>query len=131
MKKWLLITLLITGFGATISTARAQERPMETYRARLSARDHVSSRGERLKKPAAIIRQDRANFHKFGKRDSEDGYDSFFSKSSNRDRLEKLLERGTISRSARNLIVNGNPLIEVQIYKNRVSVSVATGGVWD
>jgi hypothetical protein len=63
----------------------------ETYYARLSGADHFNSRGQRLKSAAAIIRQDRANYHRFNVRDDEDTGDSYFSSKSNRAALERML----------------------------------------
>ena len=47
------------------------------YVARLGSNDHFNSSGKRLTSVAAIIRQDRANFHKLGLRDIEDQNDFF------------------------------------------------------
>jgi hypothetical protein len=127
------VIFIIAALAALVNlggTARADL--IETYTARLSSRDHRSSTGTKLTDPAAIIRQDRANFHKFGKRDSEDQYDSFFSKASNRDKLEKLLKNGSISPTARKSVLNGTPLIRVKIYDDHVEVFVSSGsGIWD
>ena len=51
---------------------------LESYVALLSERDHFNSSGQRLTTAAAIIRQDRANFHRFGLRDPGDEDDTFF-----------------------------------------------------
>ena len=59
------------------------------YQARLSEQDHVSSRGVKLTTVAAILRQDRANYHKFNKRDFDDQHDPFFASAGNRGLLEK------------------------------------------
>ena len=91
---------------------------MESYTARLSANDHFSSKGERLESAAAIIRQDRANYHKFNLRDPEDGEDVFFASAGNRALLEKQLERGTSERSALRAVVNGTPLVKVLIFRS-------------
>lgn len=106
-----LIFVLLTGW-ANADTLR------ETYVAKLSARDHYSSRGEKLTSAAAIIRQDRANYHKFGKRDGADEWDSFFSRKSNRALLESYLKHGSCSRSAVNSIVRGTPTIVVKIFRD-------------
>ncbi|MBV9489074.1 MAG: hypothetical protein JO069_05025 [Verrucomicrobia bacterium] len=97
---------------------------VESYVARLSARDHFNSNGERLQSPAAIIRQDRANFYVFGYRDPEDEPDRFFSSKENRAYLERLLERGRTTPGARRIIVNGTPLVRVDVYENFVTVTV-------
>ena len=100
------------------------ETLLDSYTARLGYRDHFSSHGERLSDPAAVIRQDRANFHRFHKRDSEDQYDNFFGSKSNRATMERMLNRGTITRSAWNAIVNGTPLVHVNIYRHHVDVEL-------
>jgi hypothetical protein len=115
-----LAAIMLTVSGVAV----AQPGPLEVYRARLSARDHFNSQGVRLTSPAAIIRQDRANFHRYGLRDPEDGNDSFFAVASNRDALERFLERGTMSPAARNAIINGTPVIFVEVYPDHVNVWV-------
>jgi len=97
---------------------------VESYTARLSPRDHYNSNGVRLTSAAAIIRQDRANFYVYGMRDSEDEPDSFFSDKSNRARLEQMLENGRATRDALYKVVNGTPLIRVDIYANGINVTV-------
>ena len=89
---------------------------IESYTARLSPRDHYNRNGVRLTSAAAIIRQDRANFYVYGLRDSEDEPDSFFSSKSNRARLEEMLENGRATRDAIDRVINGTPLIRVDIY---------------
>ena len=54
------------------------------YEARLSAQDHTTSDGAKLSDVASILRQDRANYHKFKKRDADDQTDDFFSSAKNR-----------------------------------------------
>jgi hypothetical protein len=115
--------LLVNGFE---TAARAQEPDgvIESYTARLSPADHYNSHGERLRTAAAIIRQDRANFFVYGIRDPEDQDDSFFSNKANRAALERLLERGSTTVDAEQAIVNGTPLIRVEIYRNFINVTV-------
>ena len=105
------------------SPASAQEL-LGSYIARIGPNDHFNSRGVRLKSASAIIRQDRANFHKFGKADAEDEYDSYFDSKANRGRMERMLRNGSSARSAINSIVNHQPLIRVKIYRNSVVVTV-------
>ena len=91
---------------------------VESYTARLGHADHFNSYGERLTSVAAIIRQDRANYHVFGRYDREDERDSFFASKRNRAILESMLQNGRISRAALNEIVNGEPLVKVSIWNN-------------
>ena len=115
MKTFIFVTILAC--ITTMSSAFA-DTLRETYIAKLSTRDHFNSKGKRLTTAAGIIRQDRANFHKFGKRDTGDQSDKFFASASNRALLEKFIERGRSTKSALNKIVNGTPNIVVKIYRN-------------
>jgi hypothetical protein len=124
-------TLLLVLISAVLSaepiqSAHAQNLGnfIESYTARLSARDHFNSNGERLQSAAAIIRQDRANFYVYGLRDSEDQPDSYFSNKGNRARLEQLLDNGRTTPDAIYRVINGTPLIRVDIYTNGISVTV-------
>lgn len=112
--KFLSLSVLASSF--VVNSALAKD-PIESYVARLSAKDHFSSKHERLTSPALIIRQDRANFHKFGKRDDEDESDTFFQNADNRKELQELLERGHTTKEAYRIIVNEEPLIRVNIYE--------------
>lgn len=107
---------------ATPAVALAQ--PIDSYTARLSKADHYNSRGQRLDNVAAIIRQDRANVYVFVARDLEDEEDSFFESKANRAKLERMLNRGTTTRSAKQAILYGTPLIQVEIYPDFVNVTV-------
>jgi hypothetical protein len=100
------------------------EAPVESYVARLSARDHFNSNGQRLTSAAAIIRQDRANFYVYGIRDPEDQPDAFFQSKENRALLESLLEHGRSSPVAIQRVVNGTPLVRVDVYHNFVTVTI-------
>lgn len=88
---------------------------IETYYAFLSADDHYNSKGVRLTAPWQIIRQDRANYHRFGVRDNGDEWDSFFGSATNRARMESMLQNGWISQSASRAIVNGEVWIRVDL----------------
>jgi hypothetical protein len=111
-RSFLLFAVLLS---ASIAPAAAQELK-ESYKALLSEKDHFNSNGERLQTAAAIIRQDRANVHRFGIRDPADQTDVFFADIDNRAALEALIERGSSEPRAINRIVNGTPLVRVDIY---------------
>lgn len=108
----LLLMLLLTSVPAF-----ADKLLIESYVARLGASDHFNSKGARLTSPALIIRQDRANFYKFGRGDEEDEDDNFFRDAQNREILQKLLERGRTTPEAYRAIVNGQPLVRVNVYR--------------
>jgi hypothetical protein len=58
------------------------------YVADIQEQDLYSSSGARLQKAAQVMRQDRANVHKFGLGSEMDTHDGFFRSSSNRTLLE-------------------------------------------
>ncbi|NLS15041.1 hypothetical protein HGP16_00540 [Rhizobium sp. P40RR-XXII] len=121
MKK-LVLSFLLT--FAMFDTAAAQStikrdgsaRLIESYRAYIGSDDLYNSKGERLTAPWQIIRQDRANYHAYRRRDRGDQGDSFFSQASNRQKLEAMLADGNIADDAGNIIVRGNVWIKVDIY---------------
>jgi hypothetical protein len=115
--------LLAAGIALAACPASASEL-LETYFARLSSADHFNSNGQRLTDVAAIIRQDRANFHAYGIRNADDQSDKFFASKANRAKLEAMLRSGTVTPAARSAIVNGTPIIYVEIYDDFVNVSL-------
>jgi S1-C subfamily serine protease len=106
--------LLLVSLPGT--TCYSQEL-LTSYQARLSKRDHFSSKGTRLTTAPAIIRQDRANFHVLGLRDPEDEPDQVFDTLENRQALEELLNRGQIDSETMAQIVSGTPLVRVEVYR--------------
>jgi hypothetical protein len=117
MLKNLTIALAISGTLFIPMTSQAQQ-PIGSYVALLSEADHFSFAGQRLTSAAAIIRQDRANYHRYGIRDPEDGDDTFFRDADNRDALEQMLERGRADPDVIARIVNGTTKIRVDIYQS-------------
>jgi S1-C subfamily serine protease len=90
-----------------------------SYTALLSEADHFNSKGQRLTTAAAIIRQNRANFHRFGIRSPEDQDDPFFASEGNRAALERMLDRGRADQGVTDRIVNGPPvLVRVDIFQS-------------
>jgi hypothetical protein len=100
-----------------LNSLREGDVIVASYKAHLSSQDHFSSNGSRLSNAAAVIRQDRANFHKFGLRDAQDQSDDFFANSSNRKALEQMLKRGNISPGLSEAIINGRPFVIVKVIR--------------
>ncbi|RUW21438.1 hypothetical protein EN858_03330 [Mesorhizobium sp. M4B.F.Ca.ET.215.01.1.1] len=114
--------LLATVLGT--STARA-DYMLGSYVARISERDHQASDGYPLDSAAQMVRQDRANWHKFHRRDRDDEGDAWFRSNEDRADLERMLKRGgAMSGATRRAIINGEPLIQVDVYSNSVYVSI-------
>ncbi|GLU25430.1 MULTISPECIES: hypothetical protein [Brucella/Ochrobactrum group] len=120
MRSIIMAAMMLAVTGA----AKAAEKPIDTYYARLSERDHYSSSGQRLTKVAGIIRQDRANVHQFGKVDAEDEKDKFFSSKENRAKLENMLANVRISPIDQATIINATPVIFVEVYPTYVVVTM-------
>lgn len=120
MLKRIIVAAALTAVGP----ASAGAQPLEVYVAFIGPNDHFNSRGVRLTEPWQIIRQDRANYHRFGIRDPGDEWDGYFASAANRDRMERMILNGYIDPVARNQIVNGNAWIRVEIYPDSVRVTV-------
>jgi len=121
--KSILVKLSLLALFTNIASAEY----IATYYAKLAAADHYNSSGVPLSSVAAIIRQDRFNYHVRGIRQYGDTWDPIFSSKSNRATMERMLRRGSISSYARNKILYGTPLIKVVIYRDHVNVTVASG----
>jgi hypothetical protein len=109
---------------AAIGTASA-DQPLGSYTARISSQDHKASDGYPLDTAAQMVRQDRANWHKFGNGDPEDESDPWFTSTSARARLERMAgAAGAMNGETRNAIANGTPVIQVDVYKNSVRITI-------
>ena len=73
--KWVFAACL--ALPASVGTASADSF-MFAYSTALSMTDAYSSRGVPLEGWCALLQQDRANYHRFGKRDPDDEGDPFF-----------------------------------------------------
>ena|ERR1700712_1759533 len=132
IRKSILALGLVLAAAAAATPAAAAEL-IGSYNAYLSRADHFNSSGERLTSAAAIIRQDRANFHKFGIQDDQDESDNYFDNVNNRAVLEQMLSDGSSDPGVLSRIVNGNVMIHVEIYRSHhhgdyVVVTLGEGG---
>ena len=112
-----VLALAFTALLAAATPVRADEL-IESYNAFLSRADHYNSYGTRLTSAAAIIRQDRANFHKFGIQDPGDESDNYFDNVNNRAILERLLNDGTSEPAVLRTIINREVSIHVSVYRS-------------
>ena len=115
---------VLTAFLTSAQTASAEEL-LGSYLARISDADKEASDGFALESAAQIVRQDRANWHKFGSNDDEDQGDDYLAGANARARFERMLKApGAMDGSTRSAIVNGYPLIQVSLYENSVYVEL-------
>ena len=112
----LLLVATIAQAQSSITRAPRADVLLDDYVAFIGPQDLYNSDGVRLRQPSAIIRQDRANFHLFGRRDEADTADTFFASRANRAKLESMLADGFISGPAARDIVAGGVLVYVEIY---------------
>ncbi len=108
-----LLTALLLSLAPVTASAQAL---IAAYTAYVGWSDIHNSNGQRLTEYWQIIRQDRANYHRFGIRDNIDQWDPLFANSNNRARMEQLLMNTPIDMRSRNLILQGNVLIYVEVF---------------
>jgi hypothetical protein len=77
---------------------------------RLASKIWSIRRGGRLSDLGSILQQDRANYHRFGRRDAGDEGDPFFSNADLRSRIPQLVARGNTDPLISRIILEGNPL---------------------
>ncbi|MCB1278655.1 hypothetical protein [Prosthecobacter sp.] len=96
----------------------------DSYRARLSAQDHVNSSGTPLRKVIEVLRQDRANVHRGTHRDKEDDVDVFFTTPENREGMSQQPLKVVGGSKTEATILSGTPVVEVQISNDGLQVEV-------
>jgi hypothetical protein len=106
--------------------AVAQDKPLAVYQARLSAADHRNNSGTPLTTAAAVLRQDRTNYHLLNRRDAEDQAETVFLEPLKRADLERLA--GSLPADVAGAIAGGTPVVEVSWYGTRVVVRLITDG---
>lgn len=124
-----MTTFRLTAAAAVMTLALAgaaqADQFLGSYIARISDNDHQASDGYALDTAAQMVRQDRANWHKFGSGDDEDQADDWFDSKASRTRLESMLNKGSaMSARTRSAIEKGEPVVQVDVYRNSVKVSI-------
>lgn len=87
-----------------------------SYVAYIGEADLYASDGLRLTQPWQVLRQDRANFYRYGVRDKGDEGDPFFDTAENRATMERMVMSGSIDPAAARRLVQGGVYVEVTIY---------------
>tara|TARA_R110002096_G_scaffold208033_5_gene394529 strand:+ start:871 stop:1275 length:405 start_codon:yes stop_codon:yes gene_type:complete len=110
--------------------ARADES-VDYYVTVISEQDRQDSLGNRLTKFEQVIRQDRANFHKYGMTDEGDEEDDLFSSATSRANLESYLKKGSTPDAVKKQILSGRELyVAVSIWKKADGVIYAKVGLY-
>lgn len=84
------LTAGVVALGALTFPAAAQQT-IESYYMSLGPQDFVNSRGQRLENFGQAIQQDRANYHRFGRRDPADEGDRLFGDAQTRAEIPALV----------------------------------------
>lgn len=108
--------ILAAIFALGLATPLAAQQLIGQYTAYIANDDLYNSSGARLTEPWQILRQDRANFHRFGIRQPGDDWDPLFGDIDNRAAMERMVMNGRMDPVARRNIVNGGAVVQVFIY---------------
>ncbi len=119
------VTSPFEGSPSANSVVQVPVPKSNTYQAKISDRDHYNSRGVRLRNLASVLRQDRANYYKYGG-DRRDQPDRYFSSIDNRNAMERIAINpvGISYRALKDLVVHGTPLLKIEIEQSRLNVRV-------
>ena len=99
-----------------VPLAAAAQDVVGGYAAWIGTDDLYNSEGARLSQPWQVLRQDRANYHRFGIWQEGDEWDPFFEDADNRAAMERMIMEGYISPAAARAIVQGNVMVYVTIH---------------
>lgn len=116
MRTGLFAAAVAAGLAVSGGVARADEL-IESYGAYIGQDDLYNSSNERLTQPWQVIRQDRANVHRFGVRQPGDDIDGFFASARNRELAERMLRSGRIEGAAARRLLDGDVRIHVEIWR--------------
>lgn len=112
MRKLFSITLALLLIAAPMSA----QSLLGSYSAWIGPHDLHNSRGQRLWEPSQIIRQDRANFHRFNLRDGGDGGDPWFSNANARASLERAVMGWNFTSEQRRMITQGGTWVQLDLF---------------
>jgi hypothetical protein len=97
-------------------TAALAQDVLGSYAAYIGQQDLYNSNGARLSAPWQVLRQDRANFHRFGISQTGDEWDPFFGDANNREAMERMVMQGYMDPIAARDIMAGGATVVVTIY---------------
>lgn len=106
---------LVGGLSGTVAPAMADDL-IGAYVAYIGRQDLTNSKGARLREPWQVLRQDRANYHRFGISQPGDEWDPFFGSIDNRAIMERMVMNGRIDPTAARNLVEGGATVFVRIY---------------
>lgn len=108
---------LFTALALIVTSTIAQaDNIIGSYVAYIGTQDLYNSNGARLTEPWQVLRQDRANYHRFGISQPGDEWDPFFGSIDNRAAMERMIMNGYIEPNAARILLNGGATVFVRIY---------------
>ncbi|WP_411035747.1 hypothetical protein [Shinella sp. BYT-45] len=116
MRTGILAAACAAAMMVSAGAAHADEL-LESYSAYIGQDDLYNSSNERLTQPWQVIRQDRANVHRFGIRQPGDDIDGFFASPRNRDLAERMIRHGRIEGDAARRLLDGDVRVHVEIWR--------------
>jgi len=99
-----------------VANPLSAQQLLTEYSAYIGAEDLRNSNGVALSDPWQVVRQDRANVHRFGIRQPGDDVDPFFGDVDARAQLEALIRAGFISPAASEAIMRGDVRLRVRVF---------------
>ncbi len=114
-KSFIRTVAVAVAVSVAFAGGAAAQNVIGGYQAYIGNADLYNSKGVRLSAPWQVIRQDRANYHRFGTGQSGDDWDDWFASADNRAALERWVMNGSMSADARRRIMAGGATIYVEI----------------
>ncbi len=118
----IILAALVSAGSATLSAETCPGELLGTYSAWIGRQDLVSSNGQRLGSVAAIIQQDRANFHRFGRADPSDESEDLFLSTQSRALIPRWMR--PVDRAASAAILRGNVQVHVHVHEGCIEVGL-------
>ena len=122
----LAAALLLALSAAIAAQPAAAAEPTDGFCTTITAVDRVNSSGKKLTDVAAILQQDRANYHRFGRADAGDDGDVSFASAEARARIPAMLKAGSVEADAAQAMLRASPRICVAVYGTR-SLDIFSG----
>lgn len=114
--------------GALLASTSSYAGYLCSYTAYISDSNKYNSDGKsvvngvNLQSAGQVLRQNRADIHRFGVGTFGDTSDCYFDDINHRSRIPTMLKKGSISKNTIRQIVTGNPLLTVDVYSTHLEV---------
>lgn len=128
-KRFMRATVLAVAFGISGLVPALAEELVGGYRAYIGNADLYNSKGQRLSTVEQVLRQDRANVHRFNISQAGDEWDPYFDSYEGRSEMDRLLRNGSISAGARQVLSQGGGAVYVGVYGDGGGITSLRVGV--